>query len=550
MWQGFKQFFGKILKYLLEGVLDWLTGQLKDAAIEVPSDWSFGGVVKLLLSVLGVTLGKIWKLLGKKIGDPVVEKLKKALSFLTGAWEWVAAVITEGPVGLWKKLKEQVGQLKEMMIGAIAGYLSETLIVQASAKILTALNPVGAIVNAIILAYKAIQTAAQYARQILEIVSKVLDVASDLAAGAVGGAANVIETLLGKALTIAIGFLANYLNLGGFGRKVAEMVKKIQDAVEQGIDRILDWAIAAGKSVLNALGLGGKKQDDKKSDAGDAITPATFTAGGATHRVWIEPSATAGVMLASKPTTVAGYVAALSTRIQKLPNSDPEKPSLAADIVTVGTMAAQLSTAFASVADLKTPKKEDAEKYRTLVERIRNLVELAAAGEHTGSLSDPIPITWYKPWPAYPNITLNIRGASKNYAPGEQKDLDVGGRFADLETIGGRMKIGVARANQPEIDKKLTRVAASARGLGTADRFAQVLATFGYAWTGMNADHVRDLGLGGLDQVDNLWPLDAGTNRAGNRVYDQWVWVKEGDDVRVAQVGQLEGKTFRIARMQ
>ncbi|MDX6476159.1 MAG: hypothetical protein QOH95_1670, partial [Gaiellaceae bacterium] len=152
MWQGFKQFFGKILKYLLAGVLDWLTGQLKDAAIEVPSDWSFAGIVKLLLSVLGVTLEKIWKLLGDKIGKPVVEKLKKAVGFLSGAWEWVGALLTEGPAGLWKKLKEEVGQLKEMMVGAIAGYLSETLIVQASVKILTALNPVGAIVNAIILA--------------------------------------------------------------------------------------------------------------------------------------------------------------------------------------------------------------------------------------------------------------------------------------------------------------------------------------------------------------------------------------------------------------
>jgi phage-related protein len=261
MWQGFKQFFGKILKYLLEGVLDWLTGQLKDAAIEVPSDWSFAGIVKLLLSVLGVTLQKIWTMLGDKIGKPVVEKLKKAVGFLTGAWEWVSALITEGPAGLWKKLKEEVGQLKEMMVGAIAGYLSETLIVQASVKILTALNPVGAIVNAIILAYKAIQTAAQYARQILEIVSRVLDVASDLAAGAIGGAANVIETLLGKGLTIAIGFLANYLNLGGFGRKVAEMVKKIQDAVEKAIGRIIDWAINAGRSILNSLGFGGKQED-------------------------------------------------------------------------------------------------------------------------------------------------------------------------------------------------------------------------------------------------------------------------------------------------
>jgi phage-related protein len=281
MWQGFKQFFGKILKYLLEGVLDWLTGQLKDAAIDVPSDWSFAGIVKLLLSVIGLTLEKIWKLLGDKIGKPVVEKLKKAVGFLTGAWEWVSALITEGPGGLWKKLQEEVGQLKEMMVGAIAGYLSETLIVQASAKILTALNPIGAIVNAIILAYKAIQTAAQYARQILEIVSRVLDVASDLAAGAVGGAANVIETLLGKGLTIAIGFLANYLNLGGFGRKVAEMVKKIQDAVEKAIGRVIDWAINAGRSVLNSLGFGGKKPDEKpleKPDDKKAITKTKLAA--------------------------------------------------------------------------------------------------------------------------------------------------------------------------------------------------------------------------------------------------------------------------------
>jgi hypothetical protein len=45
-------------------------------------------------------------------------------------------------------------------------------------------------------------------------------------------------------------------------------VKKIQDAVEQGIDRILDWAIAAGKSVLSSLGFGGRKEEpDERTEA-------------------------------------------------------------------------------------------------------------------------------------------------------------------------------------------------------------------------------------------------------------------------------------------
>jgi hypothetical protein len=234
----------------------------------VPSEWSFVGVLKLVLSVLGVTLEKIWKLLARKIGDPLVDKLKKAIGFLTGAWEWVAAVITEGPVGLWRKLQEQIGQLKDLVVGAVAGYVSETVVGQAMGRILTALNPVGAIVNAILLAYKAIQTAARYARQILEIVNRVLDAATDLAAGAVAGAANIIEWALARVLPIAIGFLANYLGLGGFGHKVAEMVKKIQDRVEKAIESVIDWAINAGRSLLNALGLG-KKDDRKPGDVKD-----------------------------------------------------------------------------------------------------------------------------------------------------------------------------------------------------------------------------------------------------------------------------------------
>jgi hypothetical protein len=255
-------------------------------------------------------------------------------------------------------------------------------------------------------------------------------------------------------------------------------------------------------------------------------------------------------MVASKPVTVVGYVAALSQRIQNLPGTDPHKAALTADIAAIGPLAQQLNVAFSSAEGLRAPKKEDADRYRVLVERMRNLIELASEEEHAGTIGDPIPITWYKPWSAYQPFTIDVRGTSQTYTAGSRKDLDVGGMFADLDTIGGKLKIGVAAENRPAVDKTLKRVAASARPLGTADRFVQVLATFGFSWSGRNADHVRDLGLGGVDDVQNLWPLDAATNRAGNRIYDQWVWVKDGDDVKVSQLGRLDNLWFRIARMQ
>ncbi len=257
VWEGFKLFSSNAVKHLIEGVLNWFAGQLAEASIPVPTDWTIGSILKLVLDIAGVTVEKVFQIVAKKLNPGIVDRLKKAVNVLTGAWRWVATLIREGPAGLWKEIQDQIGKLKEMLIDALVGWVSETVIGRAALQLITALNPAGAVVNAIIALYSALKTAVQYLARILGIVDRVLDTIGDLARGVSAGAAEVFQSALAKALPVAIGFLANYLNLGRLATRVREMVEKIQKKVVSALEWLVDKAINSGRAVLDALG--GKK---------------------------------------------------------------------------------------------------------------------------------------------------------------------------------------------------------------------------------------------------------------------------------------------------
>jgi hypothetical protein len=273
MWGGIKLFGGNALRHLFAGAIDWFAGQLQEARITVPQEWTFGGVLRLVMDIAGITLEKVWTLLAKKLDAGVVAKLRKAVDVLTGAWRWVSTLIREGPAGLWRDLQDQVGKLKDMLVDALVGWMTETVVGRAVAQLLTALNPVGAVVNALIAFYTAIKTALQYLGRILGIVDRVLDTVGDLARGVSTGAAAVFEEALAKALPVAIGFLANYLGFGKLGARIREMVEKIQKKVESALEWLIDKAISAGRAILESLGVGGKP--DVRNEAYAELQRAT-----------------------------------------------------------------------------------------------------------------------------------------------------------------------------------------------------------------------------------------------------------------------------------
>ncbi len=258
VFEGFGLFFDNIATHLWNGVTGWFRGQMKKAGIEVPTEWTFKSVVALVLSIAGISVEKVFQILEKKLNNkPLVAKIRKLYRFLTGVWEWVSVALEQGAAGLWEKIKQTAGDLVDALIGALVGWVTKQVVKLASPRLLAALNPIGAIINAILAAWAAIQTAAEYARQILDIVNTVLDTALDLARGVTGRAAGFVEKALGMAMPMAVGFLANFIRLGNLGERVKEMLLPVQEKVEAAIGAIIDKALAIGRAMLDKLGLGG-----------------------------------------------------------------------------------------------------------------------------------------------------------------------------------------------------------------------------------------------------------------------------------------------------
>jgi len=253
--QGFIQFGKKIWAHLADSIVNWLRGVIESAGLKPPADFSLSSVLEFILQVLGLSVEKILERLEKKLGKDTAVKIRKALSTMAKIWEWISTALNEGPQGVWNNLKQRLGDLWGVLLDGAIGWVTGKVTKIAIPRITAALGtaPIGAVVEAIIFLYKAIQTAAQYAKRILELVSSVLNGVIDIASGAIASAANIVEASLGRALTVVIGFFANYLGLGDLGKKLKEIVESIQENVTKAIDWVIHKAIALGKGIINAI---------------------------------------------------------------------------------------------------------------------------------------------------------------------------------------------------------------------------------------------------------------------------------------------------------
>jgi hypothetical protein len=155
-----------------------------------------------------------------------------------------------------------------------------------------------------------------------------------------------------------------------------------------------------------------------------------------------------------------------------------------------------------------------------------------------------IPIVWYKAPEDYPRLRLD--------------DGEVVKPFAEF-ALPGRT-FGVADDNQPELDMVLRKVAhkgdRSEQGELNKDLIennVQVEKSHNqfvfFAGAGYDGDHVKDLGFGGKDAINNYWPLEATINQRAFNGYNSLYIVNylDADDVlRARAIGGLIGKWFKI----
>ena len=251
---GFQQFVANIWAHLKKGFMQWLFGALAGAGIEIPSDLSLPSILKLVLGVLGITYERMRAKAVKLLGPTAVAIIEKVV-------EYVKALIQGGPAALWEKVKEDLGNLKAMVIDAIQTWLIDTIVKQAVAKVLSMFNPAGAIVQAIIAIYNVVMFVIERASQIMAFVEAVINSVHSIATGAIGSAANWIEQSLARLIPLVIGFLARLIGLGGISQKIKEFITKVQSKVDAAIDKAIAKVVAVVKKLFGAGG--GDKAKEK-----------------------------------------------------------------------------------------------------------------------------------------------------------------------------------------------------------------------------------------------------------------------------------------------
>lgn len=257
--QGLKNFMSKIGTYLIKGLMDWLFGALAGAGLQLPDKFDLQGIISIVLQILGLTYANFRARAVAIVGEPVVAALEKAA-------EVFKVIVTEGIPGLWRFIKEQLANLKSMVLDAIFEYIKEKVIIAGITWIIGLLNPASAFFKACKAIYDIVMFFINRGSQILALVNAVIDSMAAIAKGAVGVAAGFVENALAKAIPVAIGFLASLLGLGDPSKPVREFIEKARAPVNKAIDWVINLAVKGVKAVGKFVGgLLGKKQEKKQA---------------------------------------------------------------------------------------------------------------------------------------------------------------------------------------------------------------------------------------------------------------------------------------------
>lgn len=243
--KGIGQFVDHIEDHLREGFLKWLFGSLGGSGITMPKDLSLGSILMLVLQVLGLTYDKLRAKAVKLIGERNVAVIEKVFGFLKTLW-------AKGPAALWEEVKEFLSDLKEQVIDSIREWLIATIIKKATIKLVSMFNPVGAIIQAILMIYDTAMFFIENINRILDFVEAVINSFYKIATGAIDDAANWIEKALANTIPIIIAFLARLLGISGITDKIVSTIKKIQTRVDRAVDKVIAKIVSGIKKLVGA----------------------------------------------------------------------------------------------------------------------------------------------------------------------------------------------------------------------------------------------------------------------------------------------------------
>lgn len=283
---GVMNFGANILEHLKKGLQGWLFGALADAGIEIPDKFDLKGIVKLILSLLGLTWNAIRARIVKVIPEPVMKVLETSVDF-------IQAILSEGVVGLWKWIVAKMSDLKEMVMSQIKDFVVTKIITAGITWLISLLNPAAAFIKACKMIYDAVMWFVDNADRLKDFVNSILDSVESIASGGAGAVAGYIEKTLAKTLPMVISGLASLLGLGGISDKIKKVLETVQKPVMSVVDKLVGGAVKVGKKLMAKLKRGGKKAIDSVKGLRDALLAKlkgkkAVTMKGSTHHIYVE----------------------------------------------------------------------------------------------------------------------------------------------------------------------------------------------------------------------------------------------------------------------
>jgi hypothetical protein len=511
---GFETFAGNVLEHLKAALVKWITGPLGEAGVYIPKSFSLLEIVKLVLSVLGLTWQNIRAKLVKIIPEPVLVGLEKTAGILV-------TLVKDGPAAAWEQIKAELTELKDQMIAQVTQMVRTEVVKAAVVKLVSMLNPAGAVVQAILAIYNTISFFIEKINQIAAVVASFIDSISAIAAGQVASAAKKVEQTMANTLTVIIAFLAKFVGLGNVPNKLVGIIKKIRQPIDKGLDKIVGWLANMLKKLVGAA----------KAGAAKIVSwwklRKNFSVEGETHSLYFTgEQRSARLVVASAPLDLKKFL------VEKADEAKTDAAKAAA-IKAIYPLITKIEAAEQLPENLYDQAQKQIEA--AMNEIGPYLVALLSSTE-TGTDANPVPIEYTKRRAGtYPSIYIGPKTSERI-----PQDLLVHNKKDEVEALlkkperdswikegrpirryiptkqealpGGPV-IGLSQSFQVEVGKKIEYKPGNTEG---GRKINAALEPFGYRARseGKDGDHVVEMQIGGPNELFNLWPLDKGENRS------------------------------------
>ena len=223
----------------------------------------------MAMEVLGITVDNIFARLAERIGQERVDRIRSVMDRLTGIWEFVRDVMDRGAVAIRERIQQQLSNLWDIVVEGIRNWVVTRIVQRVTARLLSMLDPTGimTVINGFITFFRAVQSFIEQLTRILQVINTFVQGVGEIARGNIQQAADFLENALSRALPVAIAFLANQVGLRGLGRRIGEMIGRAREAINRGIDWLINRAISMGSAILNRLlGRGSQVEDSEENE--------------------------------------------------------------------------------------------------------------------------------------------------------------------------------------------------------------------------------------------------------------------------------------------